>query len=82
MVMQSTKRFKHFKHSPFSLEKDGVKAEVNETGKITLTQEIKDESTGEVVYDEIKTSASFIMTLSKMLFVNRKVSYKDEPYKA
>lgn len=76
MDAKSTKRYKHYSHSPFSIEHQGVKVEVNETGKVTITQEREDNT-----YDEINTSAALINKLSRMLFTTRKVVWRDFPYK-
>lgn len=75
METTEKKKYPHFKHFPFSLEVDGVKAEVSEEGKIRITQGDENE------YDEINTSARFINKLQRMLYVNRTVSFKDEPFK-
>jgi hypothetical protein len=70
------KKYRHFLHSPFSLDHQGVKVEVDGSGKVIITQDQPDGS-----YDEIITSASLINKVSQMLFTTRKVVYKDEPYK-
>jgi len=70
------KKYRHYLHSPFSLDHQGVKVEVDEHGKIILTQEGTDNT-----YDEIVCSASLINKISRMLMATRKVVYRDEPFK-
>lgn len=57
------KKYKHYIHSPFTLNLTGLKVVVDDTGKITLTQE---HNNGEE-YDEIVTSASLINRIVVML---------------
>lgn len=70
------KKYRHYLHSPFSLDHQGVRVEVDDHGKIILSQEGKDGC-----YDEIICSASLINKISRMLMATRKVVYRDEPFK-
>ena len=72
----SVKKFKHYVHSPFTLEHQGVKVNVDENGKMVLIQDHADGT-----FDEITTSASLINRLIRMLQATRKVVYKDEPFR-
>lgn len=56
------KKYKHYIHSPFTLNLQGLKVGVDDRGKITLTQDHLDEE-----YDEIITSASLINRIIVML---------------
>ena len=56
------KKYKHYIHSPFTLNLSGLKVVVDDTGKITLTQDHGNEE-----YDEIVTSASLINRIVVML---------------
>ena len=69
------KKYKHYIHSPFSLDHLGVKIKVDENGKITITQDHEDGT-----FDEIVTSASLFNRVIRMLQATRKVVYKDEPF--
>ena len=69
------KRYKHYIHSPFTLEHQGVRVKVDDNGKIILTQDHEDGT-----FDEITTSASLINRLIRMLQATRKVVYKDVPF--
>lgn len=73
---QGPKRYKHYIHSPFSLDHHGVMVKVDENGKVVITQ---DHENGE--FDEIVTSASLFNRVLRMLQATRKVVYKDDPYK-
>ena len=70
------KKYKHYSHSPFSLDHGGVNVKVDETGKIVLSQEH-----GDGTFDEITTSASLINRILRMLQATRNVTLKDEPFK-
>lgn len=56
------KKYKHYIHAPFTLNLTGLKVSVDDTGKITLTQDH-----GKEEYDEIVTSASLINRIVVML---------------
>lgn len=56
------KKYKHYVHSPFTLNLSGLKVTVDDTGKITLTQDHGNEE-----FDEITTSASLINRIVVML---------------
>jgi hypothetical protein len=70
------KKYKHYIHSPFTLEHGGVKVSVDENGKAVIVQEHED---GE--FDEIVTSASLFNRVIRMLQATRKVVYRDEPFR-
>ncbi len=74
-IEPGVKKYKHYVHSPFSLEHQGVTVKVDENGKVVMTQSHPDES-----YDEITTSASLFNRVIRMLQATRKVIYKDEPF--
>lgn len=69
-------KYKHYVHSPFQLEHQGITAKVDDHGKITIEQNHPDGT-----YDEIICSASFVYKLNNMLLASMKVVFKDEPYK-
>jgi hypothetical protein len=71
----NNRKFKHFVHSPFTLEHNGVKASADEKGRVVLTQEHSDGT-----YDEIVCTASLFNKISRMMVVSRKIVYKDEPF--
>lgn len=70
------KKYRHYVHSAFTLDHQGVRVEVDETGKIKLTQDHPDGT-----FDEIGCSASLINRISRMLMATRKVVWKNEPFK-
>lgn len=74
-----TKRYRHYTHSPFTLDHQGVKVECKDNGQLIISQESKEGN--EVVYDEIKCSASLINRVARMLEATRKVVWKDFPFK-
>lgn len=74
-MASNEKRYRHYVHSPFRLEHQGVIVEVDENGKIVLQKNNSDDS-----YDEIVCSASLINRVSRMLLATRKVVYRDEPF--
>ena len=81
-IMRETgeaRKYRHYIHSPFTIEHQGVRVSCSEDGKLTLSKETTEE--GEVVYDEINCSASLINRISRMLLASRKVVWKNEPYK-
>lgn len=71
-------QFVHFSHSPFEFNWNGVKAEVNDTGRIKLTQ--VNHVDGEEVEDTINTSADFVYRLASMLSATKKKEFKREPF--
>ena len=74
---RENKKFRHYIHSPFQLDHQGVIVKCNEHGKITLHQNHDDDT-----YDEISCSASIITKVYKMLAASRKVVWRDEPFKS
>ena len=74
--MNDKKRYRHYIHSPFQLDHQGIKVEVDEHGKIKMTQDHGDDT-----YDEITFSASLINRVSRMLMATRKVVFRDDPFK-
>ncbi len=75
-AMPANKKYRHYVHSAFTLDHQGVKVEVDENGKIRLAQDHADGT-----FDEISCSASLINRISRMLMATRKVVWKDEPFK-
>lgn len=76
MNSDTNKRYRHYIHSPFQLDYAGTKVEVDEHGKIKMTQEHEDGT-----YDEVTFSASLINRVSRMLMATRKIVFRDEPFK-
>lgn len=74
---QGNKKYPHYVHSPFTLEHNGVKVECNESGKIVITKEHKEDDT----FEQIECSASLFNRVSQMLLTTRKKVWKDFPYK-
>jgi hypothetical protein len=69
-------KYKHYVHSPFSIEHNGINAKVDDHGKIVITQDHPDGT-----YDEVLCSASFIYKLNDMLLASMRVVFRDEPFK-
>jgi hypothetical protein len=70
-------KHKHYVHSPFQMEHNGITAKVDDHGKIAINQDHPDGT-----YDEVLCSASFIYKLNDMLLASMRVVFRDEPFKA
>lgn len=68
----------HYKHSPFTLEHDGVSVTCDENGHITLK---KDNPEDPEAYDEIQCTAALIRLINDMLFRTRKKKFASEPFR-
>lgn len=69
------RKYRHWIHSPFTIDHAGVKVAVDKNGKMVFTQDHPDGT-----FDEIQTSESLINRLIIMLQATRKAIYKDEPF--
>lgn len=72
------RRFRHFVHTPFTFEHQGVQVSCDEHGTLTLR---KDNPEQEDAYDEIECQASLINMINKFLFSSKKIMWKDYPFK-
>jgi hypothetical protein len=69
------RKYRHYIHSPFQLEHQGVIIKCNEHGKITIHQDHENEE-----FSEVTCAASLFTKVYKMLAASRKVVWRDEPF--
>lgn len=70
----NNKQFKHYVHSPFQVEENGIRIECDEHGKLRLTQDHPEDDS----FDEIDCSASLINLLSRLVGTTTKRNFKIE----
>ena len=75
---REAKKYRHYIHSPFQLDHQGITIKCNEHGKISIHQDHDNDDT----FSEISCSASLITKVYKMLSASRKVVWRDEPFKS
>lgn len=68
-------RYVHFEHTPFTLEYDGVKAEMAKDGTIKITQDHDDGT-----FDEINCKPAFFNRVWRMIVATRRKTYKNKPF--
>lgn len=69
-------KFKHFVNSPFNIEFQGIKVELNKEGRMKIRQDISDGS-----FQEIECSPALINRIIRVIQMTRKVEWRDYPYR-
>lgn len=70
--------YRRYEHSKFTVEHQGIKANIQENGKIIISNESEINHDD---YDEIEVPASIIFKIAQALKLTRKITYNEEPLK-